>query len=268
MTYYGCPDTGYVLRGVKSVGGRVLLADNSGRLLNNSGWVEFKEGQDPNIPAGKYYLDRVPGKNYSFARTGEQTIDGRKCVFAPDGRYGEAGSLVAWLAEQCNGNSDYYTPHAWNRPTQPDMQKYARVFDATVVRMGGNTAYGSCTQAASAMAAAVVDIDAAKVENNGGPESFGRYLQGHPDLYRNMGRLGIDQCQPGDFLHMCHHDAIFIGKIDDDHIKIWYANYLNGPGRYPHTFTYTRADYDWFGFTAYRPIAPGDTGVDYRALVR
>ena len=92
--YFGVGDQGYVLRGTRTWGDHMLLADNDGHMATGTGWLETSlyDGSQNR----KYYLEYV-WSDYSGARLGLFSIDGVYYYGVSDGGYVGESAATSWV---------------------------------------------------------------------------------------------------------------------------------------------------------------------------
>lgn len=148
----------------------------------------------------------------------------------------------------------------WQKLDDSRLSTLYYLNDHTLRAWGGNTALASCTQAASAVVAAVLDPDiAAQGGGSQGPRQFMAWCESHPDVYRRVAARGMSDLEPGDILCTSGHTAIYVGndiareKYPSTDGNVYEAAY--GPALYPGIDHCTDDDFAYMGYTVFRPIA-------------
>ena len=295
---------GHVICGKETVGDRVLLATSYGRLETGTGWIVtgtydggayqryYLEKGSSGVVGAKTGLFTVDGKEYygipgkGYVLRGTMTVGDWTYTAGNDGaitkkEHNELGNRMAAVARACTSGQvafmgGIHTSNPWGRPTQASLQTYARVFDATVGAMHGNTAYASCAQAASSIVAATIDRSAATMGAQADHNHFRRYLEAHPEWYQNLGVLDPTQYKPGDILaankelgDRSNHNHIMIVIAHSGTNTICFSAHYGGShdGWYPAAEVISdnqlRSD---FGAHVFRPIAKGNP-IDVSGIV-
>lgn len=166
-----------------------------------------------------------------------------------------------------SGHGAWTAPSSTRWANDPGLQRYEKVFRATVTRMGGNGALASCAQAVSAILAATVDQYAAASNNQSDQHAVMNYLAANPDLYQNLGTIPANQRQPGDIQVSGGHVSIFISKHAGSGADIWEAHYGGNGGeraRFPSIENHSSDDY--VGMQVFRAKATA-TPIDVSSIV-
>lgn len=252
------------------------------KFLNDSpqGWVYYEENTGRML-YGNRTLPRHPED------TSEQSMgdSSRMTQYVLDANTGRATEVtiaqhivnLARATAGTTGTPGGYTVgsghDAWAAPSStrwandPGLQRYEKVFRATVTRMGGNGALASCAQAVSAILAATVDQYAAASNNQNDQKKVMAYLAANPDLYENLGTIPAGQRQPGDIQVSGGHVSIFISKHSGSGADIWEAHYGGNGGekaRYPSIENHGSDDY--VGMQVFRAKATA-TPIDVSSIV-
>lgn len=192
----------------------------------------------------------------------------------------ELGDDIAWLAVRVAATADpdpavsilgapASPTGAWYRLDDPRLANEYAVYDATLARQGGSTAYASCTQAVCAVLGCTMDLRSCTLAVSRNSQSFMAYIPTQPGLYREVTGCGMDGLEPGDILCNDWHTAIYVGnaaareRFPKTGGNVYEAHYFGG--KYPAISTWGSTN----GFRVFRPVArrQGDAFPDYEALV-
>lgn len=222
-----------------------------------------------NMPTPKFFMYDNPGDEDAliepnFNYTLDMLAGGGTGAVGSGTASSTIGQYLADTARVCGGaNRTGFGPstnNPWARPTQGGyLETFAKVFDRTVKAMGGNTAYGSCAQAAAAIAACTVDRNIATMANTKDQKCTFDGLSRFTQFYHNLGKLDPNQMQPGDMLAERNtHVAIYVEKSGNNHIT-FNAHYA-GPhkGYYPANEIHSWQEIKNRNFTVFRPYAQGN----------